>query len=160
MCLLPKYDSKETKKHIVLLAFIPQMLPSHFLIYLSVSFPPSSTFLPTGCKHARPKHHLLCFSDGSVETMYCHDLLHCATTFFTALKYALLMCAIKFLYCVSLSLGKTTSVCDCFMFCCLKPERSTYLEETGARVCGRISGRRCEGSQRTSCNVTKASRRT
>ena len=50
------------------------------------------------------------------------------------------MCAKKILYRVSLSLGKTTSVCDCFMFCCLKPERSTWKKHRRACVVGLMAG--------------------
>ena len=142
--------------HIATLAFISQILDSPFLIYLSVSFPLSSTFLPTGCKHARPKHHLLCFSDGSVETMYCHDLLRCATTFFRLLFTN--VCKKDFISCFSVF--RQDYICV-WLFCVLLSEtREKHLEETRARVCGRINGGRCEGSQRTSCNVTKATRRT
>ena len=50
------------------------------------------------------------------------------------------MCAKKILYRVSLSLGKTTSVCDCFVFCCLKPERSTWKKHGRACVVGLMAG--------------------
>ena len=39
-----------------------------------------------------------------------------------------------------LSLGKTASVCDCFMFCCLKPERSTWKKHGRACVVGLMEG--------------------
>ena len=133
LCASYKNIIPRRQKHI---AFIQQILHSHFLIHLSVSIPLSSTFVPTGCKHARPKHHLLCVSDGSVETMCCHDLLRCTTIW--NLKYAFLRSTMKtyrYIYLVFLCVF----FCVCVLLCVvvlLSETREKHLlgRNTGARV--------------------------
>ena len=60
----------------------------------------------------------------------CYNLLYCAEICFTN------VCNEIFILCFSVF----TSVCDCFVFCCLKPERSTWKKHGRACVVGLMAG--------------------